>query len=141
MKRFIIINLTIAGLGVLVGIFVWGYLKVKPIDETEYNMYVYHLNQENKVEQTLLSKNKNDVMILLKYYDERKENPASRVTLEKDKGSFFVIPFDGKAKLIDTIHDNVAKIQLLYQTKYDEFERVKGYVPLVNLHTTPPNKN
>ena len=141
MKRFIIINLTIAGLGVLVGIFVWSYLKVKPLDKAKYDMYVYHLNQEKEVEQSLLSKTKKDVRILLRYYNERKENLASQVTLEKDKGSFFVIPLNGKAKLIDTVGDNVARIQLLYKTKHDDFERVTGYVPLINLHATPPAKN
>jgi hypothetical protein len=141
MKRFILINLAVASLGLLVGLFVWGLLKIKPIDQTEYNIFAYYLNQNNKIEQTMLSKKKDDVVILIDYYNERENKPSSQIVLAKDNGSFFIIPLGSKVKIIDTIDVNVAKIQLLYKTKYGDFDLVKGYIPLINLHKGLPTNN
>lgn len=141
MKRFILINLAVASLGLLVGLFVWGLLKLKPIDHNEYNMFAYYLNQNNKIEQTMLSTKKDDVVILTDYYNEREKNPSNQVVLAKDNGSFFIIPLGSKVKIIDTIDVNVAKIRLLYKTKYDDFDLVKGFIPLINLHKKLPTNN
>ena len=134
-------NIIVTVVGVFAGVLIWIYLKVNPINEDAYNMHVYYLNKEGKVEQTFMSKNKRDVNIIAEYYAEREVKPGRDVSIKRDHGSLFIIPRDCKVRVIDTVAQNVVKIQVLYTTRYGEKERTKGYVPIILLHKELPSNS
>lgn len=137
MKKYLLYNLygtiILAPIGAIIALL---YLLLNPLNESEYDKYVYYLNFENREEGTYMADDLEEVNVLLHYYDERRAKPGSGVTLAKD---IWYIPSGSKAKLLDTVGINVVKIELLYYGMHGQPHRQKGYVPLINLHSTSKN--
>ena len=139
MRKFLETNLVLGllslVLGVIAVVLITVYLWFFPIDKSEYNMYVYYINNNKRAEQTDLSKDIENVFYLIEYYGERNIKPVEESTIDSDDGSFFLIPLNSKVKVLDTIGSYIVKIELLYYHKNGDIQTRKGYIPLINLHS------
>jgi hypothetical protein len=141
MRKYILINIGVAVLGLIFGLLVWMYLYLFPVNSSEFNMFAYYIDREDGIEKSLMSTKKSEAKYLVDYYNERKTKSDKEALIKEDKVFFFIIPLNSKVKVIDTISSELAKVKVMYSSKNDMQNIKTGYIPLNNLHIKPPLKD
>jgi hypothetical protein len=102
-------------------------------------MYIYYIDNRKNLEKSIIADDKKSVYEIINYYKKRELQQDAVMS----DVSFYIAPINTKARILDTIDNQILKIEYIYLNidGIDRLENRKGYIPIFFIHSNPAITN